>query len=105
LNGLGTGSSAVLTFTNASGGDVIMYKGSSSRSGEKTNQYVWDSSTGVDVTRIFGYVDSGDCSSTQFAGTLNSLNTLVITYVHTNGETQEFNVPVSVITIINNQAQ
>ena len=99
---LGKAENATLIFSEANGGTVHLYEGTSSRAGTRTNQFYWDSSTGEEVLRIVGYIDSGDCSSTTHAGTLNSENKVVLTYKNGN-TTETYNVPTDVITIINQQ--
>lgn len=106
LTGLGNASRAELSFVESNNGTVHLYSGTSSKSGTRTDKYVWDSSTGQDASRYVGYMDSGNCSKATPAGTLNSSDKLYMYYT-INGTEETFEFEVSQadrITIIHNQA-
>lgn len=107
LNGMGNASRVELVFTESNGGTVHLYSGTSSKSGTRTDRYTWDTTTGQDASRFVGYMDSGNCSSSTAAGTLNSSDKLYLYYT-VNGTEVTFEVAIAAadrITIIHNKVE
>lgn len=98
----GNATTATLTFTESSGGEVRLYYGSSSKSGTQTNAWTWNSTDADVVMRFIGYNDAGSCDSSVTAGTLTSATTVVLTY-GTGDSAKSYTVTVDAITIINNR--
>ena len=106
LNGMGYATRAELSFIESNNGTVYMYSGTSSKSGTQTDKYTWDTTTGQNASRYVGYMDSGNCSSSKVAGTLNS-DSILYMYCTIDGKEVTFKVEISQtdrITIIHKQA-
>jgi len=102
LTGLGKASKATLTFTTTDNrGTVHLYTGTSGVSGTRTDAYIWEQGGSEVVSRIVGYYNTNNCSSSVNAGTLTSANTITFEHV-VGGTTQTYTVDVDTITIVNN---
>ncbi len=102
LTGLGNAKSASLVFKEENNGEVRLYSGENSKNGKQTNAYMWDSTTGENVSRFVGYNDAGSCDQSKVAGKLISENIVTMEYETETG-IETYAVAVDAITIINNK--